>query len=505
MTINSIFLSIIVGLNLVLGILVLRKNSKNVINRSFALMITFISGWMVANYLENLPVSLFWRELFLRIDFALAPLLAFFFFVFCFYISGRLLKDRSAFLLLILAGSLSILSFSGNIINNVSIKEGAIIFGTGMIFPIYALFAVVSLFYGCYVLVHGYRRAKGLKKDQLLYTLIGLSLTSFVVVLINLVLPQIVFVPLAISRIGIYSFIFLTFFSFYAVVKYSLMDIEVVFGKSAVYLASFGTAAALSLFLLSLNNKLVNPLSDNIVVPVVVVLSILLFQVVFQIFEKFAAKHFYYTYYSYKNILTNLSKKLVEILDIEKVNALITKTLIEVVKVDKIALVLRKQAAEGGFDIQELVGFERGKIEELVERTSPFSFMENKTQPLITEALSSFVSKNKGPKKESLLSLERSIKANKIALTLPLLQKEKVVGLLMLGGKMSGDPYTREDIDLLQSLAYQLSISINNALLYEQSKKDKEFLERFYKLTVGREMRMMELKERIKKLETPAS
>jgi len=37
--------------------------------------------------------------------------------------------------------------------------------------------------------------------------------------------------------------------------------------------------------------------------------------------------------------------------------------------------------------------------------------------------------------------------------------------------------------------------------LYEEIKKDKEALERFYKLTVGRELKMAELRQKVKELE----
>ena len=75
------------------------------------------------------------------------------------------------------------------------------------------------------------------------------------------------------------------------------------------------------------------------------------------------------------------------------------------------------------------------------------------------------------------------------------------MGILFLGEKLSGNPYSREDIKLLDSISYQMAISLQNSLLYEEIKKDKEVLERFYKLTVGREVKMAELKEKIRGLE----
>jgi len=54
----------------------------------------------------------------------------------------------------------------------------------------------------------------------------------------------------------------------------------------------------------------------------------------------------------------------------------------------------------------------------------------------------------------------------------------------------------------------QASMALNNALLYEDVKiqkqeveKRKTDLERFYELTVGRELKMIELKDRVRQLE----
>ncbi len=69
------------------------------------------------------------------------------------------------------------------------------------------------------------------------------------------------------------------------------------------------------------------------------------------------------------------------------------------------------------------------------------------------------------------------------------------------GPKISKELDGKEDIELLEALSYQISISLNNALLCQEIKKDKDALEKFYKLTVGRELKMAELKNKIKELE----
>jgi signal transduction histidine kinase len=60
------------------------------------------------------------------------------------------------------------------------------------------------------------------------------------------------------------------------------------------------------------------------------------------------------------------------------------------------------------------------------------------------------------------------MKLAEVGLCLPLLVEGDLLGIIFLGGKKSGDPYSREDIDLLTTLANQASIALENARLYDQ-------------------------------------
>jgi serine phosphatase RsbU (regulator of sigma subunit) len=56
-----------------------------------------------------------------------------------------------------------------------------------------------------------------------------------------------------------------------------------------------------------------------------------------------------------------------------------------------------------------------------------------------------------------------------VSVTLPLKYKEEVIGLLALGNKKSGHFYSREDIDILETLSNQGAIAIENAKLFEEN------------------------------------
>src|SRR5690606_7645930 len=76
-----------------------------------------------------------------------------------------------------------------------------------------------------------------------------------------------------------------------------------------------------------------------------------------------------------------------------------------------------------------------------------------------------------------------------VQVALPLVSGEQVLGVYLLGAKRSGDPYQRQDLDLLRTLANQAATAVANARLYEQV--------RAYTLELGRkvEARTRELRE----------
>jgi signal transduction histidine kinase len=462
----SLFLIIII-LNLILGFLVLFKNPKKEINKLFFWLVIFIVLWITSNYLENENLSISLRSFFLKLDFALAPFLALSFLFFCISFSQFLLKKHIKFILLIIAGLLSLFSFSDYLIKNITILGETIIFNTGILFPFYYIFLIFIVFFGCYKLIICYRKSSGLKKVQSLYILFGLSLTSFFVLTLNLILPQIIFIPLSIGRIGIHSLIIFIFVSFYAIFKYRLMDISLIIGRGIIYIFSFSSVIGINFYLFFLNNKLAYPISLNILGPLIIALSILLFQLFFNLYEKISSRYFYYTFYSYQKVLNDLGEKITKILDLNTLTSLIVDTLIETMKLDRAVILMREQ--DGHYAILKNIGFKQENDISLVTDNFLTKYLQKRKKPLVYEEVS-LIQKDSVLKEEKRRLEKLKDNMNKIEadICLPLFRENKIIGIIVLGKKVSGDAYSKEDIDLLVALSNQASIALENARLYER-------------------------------------
>ena len=254
----------------------------------------------------------------------------------------------------------------------------------------------------------------------------------------------------------------------YAITRYRLMDIRMVLGKGAIYGFSFLSVIGVGFFLNFLNQKIPEPISYNIFLPVIIVISAGLFKIFFWLFEKLSSKYFFYTFYSYQKVLRELGEKLTRFLDLEKLSTLIVSTLIKTMKLDKTIILLR-DPENGIYRIQKNIGFNENNGISLVRDNFLTKYLRENQKPLIREEISLAVrSAISNYEAKNLEKLQGNMKRIEAELCLPLLRKSKITGMIVLGKKISGDPYSKEDLELLTTLASQASIALENARLYEQ-------------------------------------
>lgn len=68
---------------------------------------------------------------------------------------------------------------------------------------------------------------------------------------------------------------------------------------------------------------------------------------------------------------------------------------------------------------------------------------------------------------DMLTSSNDSVDSGSSSICVPLKVKEKCLGVLSITDKISGEPFDKSDLDMMVTLASQISISLNNAKLYE--------------------------------------
>ena len=233
---SLILIVIIASLCLALAGIVYFKNPKEKINKIFFVLVFLVIVWLLSNYLENEPIDPSLASLFLRIDFASASLLVYFFFLFTINFQRNYLipSVSKQFLLFLPPLIFSLLSFSDLIINQIGFENHIISFKTGLLFPAYIIFSIGYVAVGCGDLLLKYKKLKGIERIQTLYVLLGFSISAFIALTINLFFQHLI--PVDIFRIGNYGILFFIGFTAYSILRHHLLEIKVILTELLVAL-----------------------------------------------------------------------------------------------------------------------------------------------------------------------------------------------------------------------------------------------------------------------------
>lgn len=361
----------------------------------------------------------------------------------------------------------------------------------------FVFFWFLIVIYAHFKLLVGYRKVGGLKRQQIKYFLLAILVgfsgggTAFLPCFGINIYPILNFgIPIG-SIILTYGFL-----------RYRLMNIRVALGKTFVYSLAFISIFLILLLSLRFLAFLGVPWQKESIFFVFILIAPLLFQFLSKRYEKIVTALFYYPVYFNPEFFQDLTQRFLSLLDLKSIVDSILEMVKVIFKTEK-AIVLIKRGGEK--IVYEPVGA-IGDLKDLIpflERTNVLAYLfEEKTRdsilveeiPLIMERI--FIAKEKNEVEE----FYRQLDSHNISFIFSLIFKEEILGFILLGPKYFTETYTVEDIDFLKRLSYPITIAIQNAIFLEELKRDKEILEKFYKLGAQRELKMLQLKEEIKKL-----
>lgn len=166
----------------------------------------------------------------------------------------------------------------------------------------------------------------------------------------------------------------------------------------------------------------------------------------------------------FKQALTEFSRSLTLIVDLEQLKDNISSKIREIIKIDNIFIYLinpdlnRFQLAKArGFEIKENDSFYFLPEDPMIRW-----FAVNETYLIISEnnQIYSFFTERE----------QELLRITGVDFIFPLIAMNRVTGLVCLGSKASGAKFNREEIELLTTLLGQASLAFENAYLYQQQK-----------------------------------
>ena len=472
--VSEILLLFAFFVNFALGLLVcLKTESHRRINFSFSALAWASAGWalsfLMVYFLKDNSLRLFFG----RMGFAAAGIIptAFLCFSLLFPEEGRNVSSAKLVLFSLPSVFFFGLSFTHQIVS--SVGSGSRMFHYGLFYPVFSVYFITYMLLCFIFLIDTYKKTVGLLRLQIKYCLVGMSFTAALGVSSNLFLPM--------AGVSKYNWAGPTFsvimvgFTTYSIVRHRLMDINIVFTK--------GTTYFFLLLLLFIPLLLIGILSQKLffgtisslhtlIVFLLLFLAAALFGRMKPGAEKAVEQIFFKDRYDYRETLGKFSKALVSILDLRSLSKRIVETITQTMGVQKASLFLMSEE-KGGYSLRESKNVNHTTSTQYLSKEAPLPYYLQKVgEVIIREELAKRVHV---PVIKNVVDEMSSLEAE---VSIPLIWKEQLIGMINLSHKFSKDIYSREDIELLSVLANQAAIAIENARLYEDLKQSKSYIRR---------------------------
>ncbi|MDY6793442.1 MAG: ATP-binding protein [Thermodesulfobacteriota bacterium] len=329
---------------------------------------------------------------------------------------------------------------------------------------LYLFFGIGGLMISTYILFILYNAIRHEKnssrKNRLKYVLAGFGIIGLINGLDVLpILGYSVYPP------GNMSFILLIIFTV-GLFRHDLLDMGILIKKSLLYSLITAFLTCIYALIIIIADKVFKnfDFSDSVYFP------ILLFLFVAFIFGPLKTKvqtvidHIFSKgKYDYQKTIKQVSRMIASVLDFDEIAKLLIQTVFKAMQVEHCILFLR--------DISG-TGFKKYSSEEKhINFTHPISrldksfiihFMKEHHQPIIKKRIAG---RKKGPDEQHLLSDLDKLGAEVV---LPMIFKDRLSGFVVLGEKLSGDLFSPEDLDLLETLSSQSALAIENANSYRR-------------------------------------
>jgi diguanylate cyclase (GGDEF)-like protein/putative nucleotidyltransferase with HDIG domain len=347
----------------------------------------------------------------------------------------------------------------GLVVDDVSLSSGLFTYTLGPLALIFAIAGGGYILNSAILLVkEGINNPKSFWSNRLVYPSVGATL-MLVGSVLNL-LPEVGKYPVDIFANTINAFL-LT----YAIYRYRLLNITISIRKGLVYTALTVMLTGSYLFVVYL---LESEIRDTTVIIAFIMAAIIAFA-----FESVKNKlmvrmdkTIFGDKYDYRKTLKELSHLKTSILDLEQLTQSTLDILMKALQIPSSALFLLNKDSNYYMHASINVNPELAQVI-TIDKTSPIIRRLIRERPILT-----WKEIETAPDFQGLWEREKEFLQELQTFLLVGIRKQgEVIGILLLPKKTSGDPYSDDDRELLTTLANEVAVSIYNAQIYSEVKR----------------------------------
>ena len=341
----------------------------------------------------------------------------------------------------------------------------------GTLFPLYVLTAYIPIVLSAILLVKQSRRSR-IFDDRIRAQYILLGIGAMFVGATTDYLPVL---GVNIYPLGIIGNILFGLTATIAMLKYNLLEMKVVIRKAATYsltsILVFGMFGSVIYLLSHLFQDFLSPVSLTIAM-VMVFMAALLFQPVLTRLQQTVDRWFFRDRYDHIQTLRSFNQDMKSELDLEQLASSLVTAIANGLRSQGVYLMLPSPATSN-FATYAYCG-QKGKGRLFFHSTSLLVTTLEEMDTVFDNSDIEVV-----PSLASLSDVDRrSLENNNIELLVPLHGENSLAGMLLLSGKISGEPYTNEERRLIRDVAASVSMNIDNANRYANVKQRQTELQK---------------------------
>lgn len=449
----------------VMGIFVLLNNSKSKVNISFFLFCISVFMWQCGTMMMLLSnksyVPLFWSN-FLGTGVVFIATT-------CYIFAINFLRMKSVwFKYFIIAGS-TIFAILCNTTNLILATPRYHFFGynfvAGRWHPFFLIFFGIVMLRFWYAFFKEYRKAlrgtNPLLISQMKYVFFGFT---------ALICASVDYAPMYLEEpfypFGvIFVFIFTTLIS-YAIIRHRLMDIAVVIRRGILGAVALALLLFVHTMIINLTQQYLGYVLSSFM-SMLVIIGLFFSKPVRNRLQRIFDRFVYQGRYGYQEVLKRSAKALVSILQLDALLNYLVTLIVDSFDTKRVAVFLIQEGAE-----EYVIAASHGIDKNIINR-----FVLNKDSSIINwfkSEKSVFVKEEKEiafPESE-FNAVYQNLAEIGAKVIIPIFYKEKLRGIITLDNKGFGAMYAQQDLDMLNTLADEAAVAIENAYLYEEAITD---------------------------------
>jgi len=349
------------------------------------------------------------------------------------------------------------------------------------------------MIYAIFLLIQDYRKTQEpFKKNRHRYLLLGIS-----IYFLGGLFDYLTTLGIRIYPFGIIGQTINTFFIFFAIVKYHLLDIGIIIKKGLVYSILTGCVTGIYLLLVSVMGLVFGEYwygtsLSLLAFALAAVCIALVFQPAKDYLQFYVDRVFFRNRTDYARSLKNFTEDIAGIQEIESLLKTICRGLCDTLNAENVFISICREddrpliySTEDNHHTRTPLFSERFKGW-LLKRGYSILPLDEEFVPYLKEIFGN----------EYLL-----IKKQNLLLLIPLRLKDNFLGLIGVGPHKSGEMYSLKDVEIGKLIADESVIAIENSFLYEKVRRDAEesrllyeFSQELYAVVFQREILLLAVK-----------